>query len=265
MTRPDFGKTASDYSRHRHGFPGELFDIFARFGISLDGAQAVDLGTGTGSLARGMARRGAVVTGVDPSHDLTAEARRLDMEWGVAIRHVNTIAEKTRLESNAFDIVTSGQSWWWFDRQAALAEVKRVLRPGGTLAICSFDWIPQPGNVVELTERLIEKHNPSWSMGGGNGFHPDFVSDLKSGGFEDVRAAHEQVDAPYTKESWRGRVRASAGVGASLDPDGVEAFDRELDEALNRFSSVESLPVPHVVYVAVGTTPTGETRRKAAD
>ncbi len=253
--RPDFGKTATDYSRHRQGFPDELFTILDRLGVKLDDARAVDLGTGTGSLARGMARRGATVTGVDPSSELTAEAQRLDLEWGVSTQYINMTAEKTSLESDGFDIVTSGQSWWWFDQPAALAETMRILRPGGALVICSFDWVPMPGNVVELTEKLIEKHNPEWDMGGGDGRHPEFLIDLESGGFEYVRSGHVQVDALYTKEAWRGRIRASAGVGASLSTNKVEEFDSELSDTLDTFTNSNLVPIPHAVFVAVGTKP----------
>jgi ubiquinone/menaquinone biosynthesis C-methylase UbiE len=249
---PDFSKTASDYSRHRQGFPDELFEVLTEFGIVLKESRAVDLGTGTGTLARGMARRGAIVTGIDPSSNLTEEAQRLDLEWGVATRYVNRSAESTGLDSGGFDVVTSGQSWWWFDAPAALAEVRCILRPGGTLTICSFDWVPAPGNVVELTEQLIKKHNPQWDMGGGNGLHPEFVTDLKSGGFKHTRNNFRPVDATYTKESWRGRIRASAGIGTFLEPEQITAFDSEHVALLDRFTSSNTLTVPHIVFTAAG-------------
>jgi SAM-dependent methyltransferase len=249
---PDFGRTTSDYSTHRQGFPDSLYELLAGLGARFSGARAVDLGTGTGTLARGMARRGASATGIDLSSAMTAEAARLDMEWGVSTQYLNTSAEKTGLESAAFDLVTAGQSWWWFDNSAALAEVQRILRPGGILAICSFDWVPAPGNVVELTERLITQHNPRWSMGGGTGRHPEFLADLKKGGFEDIKDAFQPVDAVYTRAAWRGRVRASAGIGASLDKQAVHAFDLELASALDAFSDQDPILVPHALYLAIG-------------
>ena len=74
----DFGKTAADYATHRAGFPAVLFERLGALGIGLPGQRILDLGTGTGSLARGFARRGAAVTGLDPSAALLAQARRLD-------------------------------------------------------------------------------------------------------------------------------------------------------------------------------------------
>jgi hypothetical protein len=48
----DFARTASDYARHRAGFPPGLLDRLAARGIARAGAHVVDPGTGTGSLAR---------------------------------------------------------------------------------------------------------------------------------------------------------------------------------------------------------------------
>jgi ubiquinone/menaquinone biosynthesis C-methylase UbiE len=49
---PDFARTASDYARHRAGFPPELLDRLAAKGIMRAGTRVLDLGTGTGSLGR---------------------------------------------------------------------------------------------------------------------------------------------------------------------------------------------------------------------
>ena len=91
------------------------------------------------------------------------------------------------------------------------------MRPGGTLVIAHFDWIPLPGNVAEATERLIETHNPAWTMGG--------------------------------------RIRASAGVGASLAPEAVERFDGELATLLADRFPEDPLAVPHRCFALVCRAP----------
>ena len=73
----DFGKTAGDYGRHRTGFPEVLFSRLDGFGVGRAGQILLDLDTGTGSLARGFAARGARVTAIDPAPALLEEARRL--------------------------------------------------------------------------------------------------------------------------------------------------------------------------------------------
>lgn len=67
---PDFGLTSKDYARHRAGFPDSLFERLATFGVGIKGQSVVDLGTGTGSLARGFARRDCRVIGIDPAEEM---------------------------------------------------------------------------------------------------------------------------------------------------------------------------------------------------
>jgi hypothetical protein len=61
----DFGRTASDYGRHRAGFPDSMFERLTRYGVGLRGQRVVDVGTGTGTgtgtgmVARGFALRAA--------------------------------------------------------------------------------------------------------------------------------------------------------------------------------------------------------------
>src|SRR5574337_700249 len=107
----DFGKTAQDYGRYRAGFPEEFFERLAAFGIGKSGQRVLDLGTGTGTLARGFALRGCDVTGLDPATALIEEAKRLDLQAGVTICYVIATAEKTSLPDQSFDVVTAGQCW----------------------------------------------------------------------------------------------------------------------------------------------------------
>ncbi|HLF12002.1 MAG TPA: class I SAM-dependent methyltransferase [Gammaproteobacteria bacterium] len=163
MTRPmDFSATAQDYSRHRAGFPAELFSRLAALGAFKAGQRVADLGTGTGSLARGFAHNGCTVTGIDISESLTGEAKRLDQAAGVTITYHVGRAEDTGLPEGSFDVVSAGQSWHWFDRAAAAREARRLLVPGGRLIIAHFDWIASAGNVVEMTEELIVQYNPAY-------------------------------------------------------------------------------------------------------
>ncbi len=253
--RADFGKTASDYGRHRASFPDEFFERLQTAGILRAGMHALDLGTGTGTVARGLASRGCEVTGLDRSAPLMEQAAELDRAAGVVVKYVNAPAEDTGLLAAEFDLVTAGQCWQWFDRPRAAAEARRVLKPGGRLVIAHFDWIPLPGNMVEATEQLIEKHNPKWKLGGGLGIYPQWPRDMAVAGFKGIETFSFDLDAIYTHEAWRGRVRASAGVGASLSPEGVAAFDDELRAMLADRWPKDPLRVMHRVFAAIGIAP----------
>ncbi|MFQ5783439.1 MAG: class I SAM-dependent methyltransferase [Alphaproteobacteria bacterium] len=251
----DFGRTATDYGSFRAGFPEALFDRLAGHRIGAPGQRLLDLGTGTGALARGFARRGCRVTGLDRSAELIAEAARLDHEAGVEVRYVIGEAETTGLPDAAFDAVTAGQCWHWFDRKRAAREVRRLLVPGGRLAICHFDWLPLPGNVVDITEKLIKAHNPDWGFDGMTGIHADEPGDVAMAGFGDIETFSFDVAVPYTHEAWRGRIRASAGVGASLDPDAVARFDSTHAAFLKTRFRDDPLSVPHRCFAVVCRAP----------
>lgn len=251
----DFGKTASDYAKHRIGFPDRFFERLFDAGVVAKGEHVLDLGTGTGTIARGLAKRGCVVTGLDPSDAMLEEAKRLDRDAGVATHYVQARAENTGLPDASFDVVTAGQCWHWFDRQQAALEARRVLVPSGCLVIAHFDWLPLPGNVVEATERLIKAHNPPWDGDDGTGIHPLWFADLSRAGFAGIESFTFDVAVPYSHEGWLGRIRASSGIAASLPPDAVERFNAAHRERLACDFPENPLDIPHRVFAVFGRAP----------
>jgi SAM-dependent methyltransferase len=247
----DFGRTAQDYAAHRAGFPDALFDRLAEWGVGSPGQRAVDLGSGTGSLARGLARRGCTVVGLDPAGPMLAMARALDDDAGVRVDYVVGRAEAAGLGTGAFATVTAGQCWHWFDRPRAAAECRRLLAPGGALAICHFDWLPWPGTAVEATEQLILRHNPGWRFAGGTGMYPGWSVDVAGAGLGAIETFSFDVEVAYSHEDWRGRVRASAGVATTLGPDAVAAFDTDHAALLAERFPADPIAVPHRVWALV--------------
>ena len=103
----DFGRTAADYTAHRPGLPGEFYDRLLDRGWIRPGQRGLDLGTGTGAVALGLARRGLEVTGVDLAEPLLDSARRTAAAEGLAARFVRAPAETTGEPDASFDLVTS--------------------------------------------------------------------------------------------------------------------------------------------------------------
>ena len=246
----NFGRAAEDYGTFRAGFPESIFDRLAEFSVGLPDHTVIDLGTGSGTLARGFALRGCKVIGVDPDARMIDEAKKLDHQSEVSIKYVEAKAESTGLDSGAADVVTAGQCWHWFDQPRAIAEVIRLLESGGKLVIANFDWLPLAGNVVEATEELIVQYNPDWHFGGGLGMYPQYLPLLSGAGIQNIQTFSYDMDVPYSPEAWRGRIRASAGV-AALDVDSARKFDAGLAALLSARFPSSVLAVPHRVFAIV--------------
>jgi hypothetical protein len=144
----------------------------------------------------------------------------------------------------------------------AAREVRRILVAGGTLVIGHFDWLPLPGSLAEQTEKLIATHNPgfeadnpTWKLSGGSGLYPAWLTDVAVAGFRGIETFSFDVAVPYSHEAWRGRMRASASVGASLSPDGVARFDADLRRLLEERFPQEPLMLPHRVWAVTCRAP----------
>ena len=98
----NFGRAAVDYERHRPGFPDEFFDRLVERRWFGPGQRALDLGTGTGSLALGFAARGLVATGLDIAPELLDVARKTATERGLSAHFVEGRAEDTGQVAESF-------------------------------------------------------------------------------------------------------------------------------------------------------------------
>jgi SAM-dependent methyltransferase len=244
----DFGRTAQDYGRFRTAFPAEFFARLAEGGIGLAGQRVVDLGTGTGVLARAFAAAGCAVTGVDVARELLDDAAA----QGSGVSYRLAPAEDTGLPGDAWDVVTAAQCWHWFDRAQVTAEVRRLLVAGGALVICGRDYSLAPGSIGALSEELVLRHNPGWPAPGSVTNVSGWSDELRDNGFGAVRAFEFDVDVPFTHAQWRGRMRSSSGVGASLGAPEVVAFDADLARMLaERFP--EPLLVSHQIWAIIST------------
>lgn len=251
----DFGQAAADYGTHRKGFPESCFARLAEEGVGTPGQRILDLGTGTGTLARGFARRGAEAVGLDISPELIAQARALGESEDVRVEYVLGKAESTPFPAASFDVVAAGQCWHWFDGQAAAAECRRLLRPGGTLVVCHFCYLPEGGNVAQRTEDLILNCNPGWPLAGSDGRYEKWREHLEPAGFGGVRSWFYDEEVPFSHEGWRGRIRACNGVLALKDAARMQAFDRDLAGLLKAEFPAEPMLIPHRIFAILGRKP----------
>lgn len=151
MTFQDhFSTVSAGYATFRPGYPPELFAFLA--GLSEQHAVAWDCATGTGQAAAGLVEHFAQVVATDASAAQIAQALphpRID--YRVAR------AEASGLADASVDLVTVGQAAHWFDLPAFYAEVRRVLRPGGVLALWGYKRLIVPDEIAVPFQSFYEQ------------------------------------------------------------------------------------------------------------
>ncbi len=140
MTVQDhFSTVASGYARFRPTYPDRLFATLADRAPTRD--RAWDCGTGNGQAARGLARYFTLVIATDVSVAQLREGDAAGHATGGRVGRVPRVAaaaEAAPLADRSVSLATVAQALHWFDTGAFYEEVRRVVRPGGLLAVWSY-------------------------------------------------------------------------------------------------------------------------------
>ena len=141
-----FARGVEAYERGRPDYPPEALAYLQRELDLRRGRTVVDLAAGSGKLTRQLASLGCEVTAVEPVDEMRAAI-------GEGIRALDGTAEAIPLPDSSADAVTVAQAFHWFDGAKALAEIARVLRPGGALALV---WNRRPVESSPLHAAISE-------------------------------------------------------------------------------------------------------------
>jgi SAM-dependent methyltransferase len=147
-----FGSQAAAYERGRPSYPPEAVDWLLAPTDTWVARDVLDLGAGTGKLTTRLVERGLTVIAVDPIAEMLEMLRTALPDTPALLGS----AEQIPLPDNAVDAVLVAQAWHWFDQERAVAEIARVLRPGGRLGVLwntrdeRSGWVKDFGRIVGL-------------------------------------------------------------------------------------------------------------------
>lgn len=245
----DWGKTSEDYAKYRDIYPEEFYRYILNLGLCKDGQKVLDIGTGTGVLPRNMYSYGAKWVGTDIAENQIEQAKKLAAESGMEIDFFTCKAEDVDFPDATFDVITACQCIWYPNHIVTAPKFARMLKPGGKFLILYMGWLPYEDEIAGKSEEIILKYNPKWT-GSGDTVHPVWVPEEYLEFFRLVSQEEFTVDVPFTRESWHGRMRACRGVGASMTPEEIAAWDQEHFAMLMDCAN-ESFDVKHYVSIAV--------------
>lgn len=137
-----FGADVAGYAVGRLDYPGELFAILAERGGLAPGVSILEIGPGTGQATRELLKAGAArVVAVEPDPELSAHLR----EWSEARLEVANMAFGPAVPGDGgFDLIVAATAFHWLEAGPALADVRRLLKPGGHFAMW-WNVFSEPG------------------------------------------------------------------------------------------------------------------------
>ena len=227
-----FGTDAARYDRARPRYPQALID---RIVSASPGRKILDVGCGTGIVARQLQSAGCQVLGVEPDPRMAELARQfgVDVEPGKI--------EDWDPAGRLFDAVVAGQAWHWVEPVAGAAKAARALRPGGLLAVFWNGF--QPPEVItqafaEAFDRAVPDAPVKLSgLRSAQNSYSTMISNAvegieAAGGFGDSEQWRFEWQQVYTREEWLDQLptvgcltwarpeqvaEVLAAVGAALD------------------------------------------------
>ncbi len=152
-----FSDRAAEYAQFRPRYPAALFRALAE--LAPGRRLAWDCGTGNGQAAVGLAAHFDRVVATDASAQQLAYA-----EPHPRVTYEPSLETRSGLGTATVDLVTAAQALHWFDVEAFFAEVRRVLRPGGVVAVWCYDLARIDAEIDALIDRLAhETVGPHWA------------------------------------------------------------------------------------------------------
>ncbi|MBB6110817.1 class I SAM-dependent methyltransferase [Mucilaginibacter lappiensis] len=242
-----FSNRVADYVKYRPHYPTAIITfLLESYQLTID-KRIADIGAGTGISTQLFLDAGYHATAVEPNAEMRDKAIELLNSYpGFAA--VDGTAENTRLASESVDAVIAGQAFHWFNAQNARAEFKRILKPGGIVALIWNERKTASAFEKEY-DQLIITHGQDYVKVGHRNIDYDHI-----GAFYDpepfaVRVFENQQI--FNFDGLKGRLLSSSYAPTKVDA-GYAAMIKDLQELFNRYQQDGVITIHYDTKVYVG-------------
>jgi SAM-dependent methyltransferase len=227
-----FSSRVENYVKYRPDYPDAVVTLLeTEVGLS-SSSPIADVGSGTGILTALLLQHGVTVYAVEPNDDMRMAAEQL-LGGNPRFHSVAGTSESTGLPDDSVDGVTVAQAFHWFDQQKAVAEFKRITKPGGFVALIWNARMIDRSPFMREYERIVRTYGSEFTRLDKELVPLDTLRQL----FGPSMALH--VFPNYQELDWeglRGRL-LSASYMPLAGQDGFEPMLTELRTAFDRHQS----------------------------
>jgi SAM-dependent methyltransferase len=212
-----FERGVADYERGRPGYPREAIDFLAETLRLEPGGRVLDLAAGSGKFTRELRGSDVDIVAVEP----VAAMRDALAEALPEIEVAEGTAEEIPLADGSVDAVVAAQAFHWFDGERALAEIHRVLKPGGRLALV-WNRRDQSSELQERLSELIEPYRGDVPSYGSKAWRAPFEGTALFTPLAERHFAHAHVT---DREGLASRIASISFISALPDPQRGRVLD----------------------------------------
>jgi ubiquinone/menaquinone biosynthesis C-methylase UbiE len=243
-----FTGRAEDYDLYRQRYPAEEVLTHLRNWCSLTSQQRIaDIGAGTGMLSEVFLANGNAVVAIEPNADMLAVCAKLQKDWP-ALSVVDATAEATTLADRSVDIVAAGRAFHWFDRELAIPEFRRILKPNGWVVLASVGRSHDANEQARAFEQLLHDFGIDYKyIRSGYRVHEHmeevFLTDLHQVSLQ----GHQQLD-------WTSYLRQALSLSIVPLPDDPRypAFEQALRKHFDLYVTNNEITISTTCWITAG-------------
>lgn len=222
--KDNFSSQSKDYAKFRPHYPEVLYDFLYSKLQAFE--RALDVATGNGQVAVALAKQFTEVHATDISTQQLAEAPQLSN-----IFYKAEAAEKASFPDNYFDLITVAQAVHWFDFDKFYAGAKRMLKPGGMIAVIGYGLF----SVNECVDPWLHHFykdiiGPYWDK------ERKYIDELYTTipfPFTEINAPHLQIAYRWKREQFIGYINTWSAVQHFVKANNSHPLSDELKHELN--------------------------------
>ena len=201
-----FSNRVENYIRYRPSYPQELINLLEREAKLSPVSTIADIGSGTGIFSELLLKAGYQVDGVEPNQAMREAAERL-LAGYPRFHSVDGSAQATNLPDQSMDLIVAAQAFHWFDTPESRTEFRRILKPGGKIALIWNERHLDTTPFLRGYETMLREFGTDYSEIRHENIGPESLKLIFPGGYETHAFSNSQQ---FDYEGLEGRLLSSS-------------------------------------------------------